>query len=153
MRTALLGDWTRALASALILGALHAQGAEPEQRTVRVGFVNPLSQSALPRAVTHFWDHLRDLGWVEGHNIVVERRSAEGQVARLPTIMHEVIGRQLDVLVTSGTPAASATQNATRTVPTVIIGMGDPVGTGLAASLAKPGATSPASPLSGVKMS
>ena len=53
--------------------------------------------------------------------------------------MHEVIGRQLDVLVTSGTPAASAAQNATRTVPTVIIGMGDPVGTGLAASLAKPG--------------
>ncbi len=139
IRPAILWDWTRVVASALTIAAVHAQGAEPGQHTVRVGFVNPLSESALPRAVTHFWDHLRDLGWVEGHNVVVERRSAEGQVARLPAIMHEVIGRKLDVLVTSGTPAASAAQNATQTVPIVIIGMGDPVGTGLAASLAKPG--------------
>ena len=135
----ILSGCQRVLAASLILAASPAQGVEPGQRTVRVGFVNPLSQSALPHAVTNFWDHLRELGWVEGQNLVVELRSADGQVERLPTIMHEVIGRNLDVLVTSGTPAATAAKNATGTVPIVVIGMGDPVGTGLAASLARPG--------------
>jgi putative ABC transport system substrate-binding protein len=140
MRQLILRVCKDILAGTLILAALHAQAAEPEKRTVRLGFVNPLSESALPSAVAHFWDRLRDLGWVEGDNVVVERRSAEGQVARLPAIMHEVVGRRLDVLVTSGTPAAAAAHHATKIVPIVVIGMGDPVGSGLAASLAKPGA-------------
>jgi len=127
-------------AAALVLVVVLAYGgAEPGQHAVRVGFVNPFSQSAAPRAVTAFWDRLRELGWVEGQNLVIEQRSADGHVERLPSVMREVIARKLDVLVTSGTPAATAAKNATSTVPIVAIGMGDPIGTGLALTLAKPG--------------
>ena len=86
-----------------------------------------------------FWDRLRELGWDEGKNLVIELRSADSQVERFPAIMREMVGTKLDVLVTSGTPAATAAKNATSTVPIVAIGIGDPIGTGLALSLARPG--------------
>ena len=139
IRRARLSDCQQLLVATILLAYGVAHGAEPGLRTVRVGFVNPYTQSAAPLAVTDFWDRLRELGWVEGKNLVIELRSADSQLERFPAIMREMVGTKLDVLVTSGTPAATAAKNATSTVPIVAIGIGDPIGTGLALSLARPG--------------
>ena len=101
-----------------------------------MGFVGTES---LSRGVPAFWERLHELGWVEGKNLVIEARWAEGQVERLPALMNQVIAQNVDVLFTYGTPAAVAAKKATSTVPIVAAMIGDPVGTGLAASLARPG--------------
>jgi len=82
---------------------------------------------------------LRELGYVEGQNLVIESRWAEGQYERLPALMAEVVGQKVDVLVTYSTPAAVAAKRATSTIPIVAAGLGDPVGVGLVSSLAHPG--------------
>jgi putative ABC transport system substrate-binding protein len=117
------------------LGSRLSRAADPAQRIVRVGFVIPNSPSTAPDG---FGERLGELGWVEGQNLVIETRSAGGQVARLPALMTEVIGRNIDVLVTFGTRSAIAAKNATTTIPIVAI-TGDPVRAGLVASLAHPG--------------
>ncbi len=91
------------------------------------------------RGVSAFSDRLRELGWVEGQNLIIERRWAEGRFDRLPALMAEVIGQKVDVLFTWTTPGAIAAKNATSTIPIVALGMGDPVRSGLVASLARPG--------------
>ena len=122
-----------------VLGSSLASAAEPAPKIVRLGFVGPASPSTGVRAVTQFWDRLRELGYVEGRNLVIEARWAEGRYERLPELMAEVIGRKVDVLVTYSTPGAVAARNATSTIPIVAVAMGDPVGSGLVASLARPG--------------
>jgi putative ABC transport system substrate-binding protein len=121
-----------------LLGPSVSRGAEPAQRVVRLGFVSPASPSTVV-GVTQFWERLRELGYVEGQNLVIEARWAEARLDRLPALMAEVIGRKVDVLITYSTPAALAARNATSTIPIVVGAMGDPVATGLAASLARPG--------------
>jgi len=79
------------------------------------------------------------LGYVVGKNILVEKRYAAGKFDRLPDLAGELIRLKVDVFVTTGTPAAQAAKNATSTIPIVIGNAGDPVGTGLVASLARPG--------------
>jgi len=105
----------------------------------RIGFVWIAEPSDIPQAVKGFWERLRTLGWEEGRNLVVERRSAEGRIDRFPALVSDVVSRKVDVIVTASTPAAIAARNVTRSVPIVAGGMGDPVGAGLAASLARPG--------------
>src|SRR5262249_25929518 len=85
------------------------------------------------------WDRLRELGWIEGQNLIIETRRADGHMDLLPALMADVVGRGVDVIVTVSTPAAVAGRNATNTTPIVDAAMGDPVGNGLAASLARPG--------------
>ena len=85
------------------------------------------------------WHELRALGWVEGQNIIIESRSAEGKPERLPALAAELVQRQVDVLVTFPLLAAQAAKHATTTIPIVMINAADPVGTGLVASLARPG--------------
>ena len=119
-----------------VLGSPLAHAAEPAQKVARVGFVGTES---LSRGVPAFWERLHELGWVEGKNLVIEARWAEGQVERLPALMNQVIAQNVDILFTYGTPAAVAAKKATSTVPIVAAMIGDPVGTGLAASLARPG--------------
>jgi putative tryptophan/tyrosine transport system substrate-binding protein len=84
-------------------------------------------------------DDLRDLGYAEGRNLKVEFRSAEGSRDRISGLAAELVGLHVDVLVAYPTPAAVALQQATREIPIVMLGAGDPVGTGLVASLARPG--------------
>jgi putative ABC transport system substrate-binding protein len=79
------------------------------------------------------------LGYVEGQNLIVERRWAEGRPERLPALMAEVIERKVDVIFTASTPAAIVAKSATSTIPIVVMLVGDPVHSGLAASLARPG--------------
>lgn len=117
----------------------HAE--EPAQKVARLGFVHPNSPSS-PfdlRNEPGFWNRLSELGWVRGQNLFVEERWAEGRYDRLPALMSEVVGRKVDVLVTAITPAAVAAKNATSTIPIVDALMGDPIDTGIAASLARPG--------------
>jgi putative ABC transport system substrate-binding protein len=116
-----------------------ARAADPAQTVVRVGFVSPQSPATAPRGINAFWDRLRELSYVEGQNLVIEARWAENRYDRLPALMTEVLGRKVDVLVTYSTPAAIAAKNATSTVPIVVALMGDPIRSGLAASLARPG--------------
>ena len=127
------------LITVALLGAFHAGAAERADRVVRVGFVGPGSPSTAPAGTTALWERLRELGWVEGQNLVVEARWGGGSAERLPALIAEVIGRKVDVLVTYGTPAAIAAKNATSTVPIVAAAMGEPLRTGLAANLARPG--------------
>ena len=86
-----------------------------------------------------FLVQLRNLGYVEGQNLLVERRSAEGKYDRLPEIFAELVRLRMDVLVAGSTPAAHAAKQATSTIPIVFAAVSDPVGTGLVASLARPG--------------
>ena len=86
-----------------------------------------------------FRQGLRDLGYVEGQNIVIEERRAEGQLKRLPTLAVELVRLEVDVIVTAGTPGTLAAKQATTTIPIVMAISGDPVRVGLVASLARPG--------------
>jgi putative ABC transport system substrate-binding protein len=86
-----------------------------------------------------FRDGLRELGYDEGRNILIEYRWADGNYAQFPTLVAELIAAKVDVIVTAGTPAALAVKKATTTVPLVMVAVGDPVSTGLVPSLARPG--------------
>jgi putative tryptophan/tyrosine transport system substrate-binding protein len=92
-----------------------------------------------PSFTVPFMLKLGELGYVEGKNIVIERRSAEGNVARLQEFAADLVRQQVDVIVTAGTPAGVAAKQATSTIPIVLGAISDPVGIGLVASLARPG--------------
>jgi putative ABC transport system substrate-binding protein len=140
-RRCFLRIWALSVAAsaAAAPGSLVSRAAEPTQKIARVGVVYPESAASAPRGVSAFWRRLSELGWVEGRNLTIEARWAEGRIDRLPTLMQEVIARRVEVIVTYTTPAALAAKNATKTIPIVVAAMGDPVGTGVAASLARPG--------------
>ena len=112
---------------------------EPRQKVARLGFVHSQSPSTANRGLPGFWERLAELGWIRDRNLISEERWAEGRYERLPALMAEMVERKVDVIVTYSTPAAVAAKNATDTIPIVVASMGDPVATGLAASLAHPG--------------
>ena len=82
---------------------------------------------------------MRELGYVEGKNLVIEWRFADGKLERLPGLAAELVQLKVDVIVTAGSPAISAAQKATTTIPIVMASAGDPVGSGFVKSLARPG--------------
>jgi putative ABC transport system substrate-binding protein len=118
--------------------APRAADAQQPAKVARIGYLSVVGnlQLAFAEAFRH---ELRALGWIEGQNLVIESRSAEGKPERLPTLAAELVQRQVDVLVTFPLLAAKAAKDATTTIPIVMINAADPVGTGLVASLARPG--------------
>jgi putative ABC transport system substrate-binding protein len=126
----------------LLAGALAAPlAAEGQQaaKIARIGFLS-LNRSANPRLHEAFRQGLRDLGYVEGRNIVIESRDADGKPERLPVLAAELVALKVDVIVTGGgTPTALAAKQATRTLPIVFSSAADPVTDGLVTSLARPG--------------
>jgi putative ABC transport system substrate-binding protein len=109
--------------------------AQPSAKLPRIGYLgDPLGPYA-----PHFRQALRDLGYVEGQNIVIEYRWAEGRAEGLRDLVAELVQLQVDVLVTPGAQASRAAQQATSLIPIVVAHVGDPVGIGLVASLARPG--------------
>lgn len=96
----------------------------------------------MPARYAAFLQGLRTAGYVEGRNLVIEWRYAEDDVARLPALAAELVRANIDLLIAGGTPAARAAQTATSAVPIFMLGVGDPVGSGLAKSLARPGGNS-----------
>jgi putative tryptophan/tyrosine transport system substrate-binding protein len=115
--------------------------AEGQQtgKMFRIGYLGPSSPTAVSRFTEAFRQGLRELGWVEGQNIVIEYRFAEGQFDRLPRLAAELARLKVDIIVAIPTPAAVAAKNATATIPIVMTNVADPVGQGLVASLAHPG--------------
>jgi putative ABC transport system substrate-binding protein len=123
------------LAAPLAVEAQHTGAA----RVSRVGFLGSAAASANPRGLDAFRQALREHGWLEGQNLVIDYRYAEGRFERLPALAAELVGLKADVMVAVPTPAAVAARTVTRTIPIVMVGVGDPVNLGLIASLAHPG--------------
>ena len=139
----------RAFISGITLGLLAAPLAAEAQeagKVYRVGLIfpsPPVSEMAGPEPVNNgaraFVRGLRTLGYVEGRNLILERRSAEGRFERFAPIVAELVGLNVDVIVVSTTPLAQRAREVTTAVP-IVLGVGaDPVGAGLAQSLARPG--------------
>jgi putative ABC transport system substrate-binding protein len=126
----------------LVLGGLFSPvTAEAEQATkiARIGYLATNLAGTPPASHVAFLEGLRDLGYVEGRNVVIEYRVAEGKVERFPALLAELIALKVDVIVAPGTPAALAAKHATRTLPIVFPVAVDPVQSGLVTSLARPG--------------
>src|SRR5215467_439487 len=105
----------------------------------RIGVLETISATLNVANVYALRAGLRQLGYFEGQNLVIEYRSADGRDDRFPGLARELLALKVDVIVTRGTPAAKAVKNATSTVPVVMTASGDPVGVGLVTSLARPG--------------
>jgi ABC-type uncharacterized transport system substrate-binding protein len=125
--------------SAVLLAAPRVADSQPAGKVSRIGYLTAGSVTANPRVLEAFRQGLRELGWVEGQNIVIEYRSGEGRFDRLPELAAELVRLKVDVVVAAPTPAALAAKHATGTVPIVGVSLTDPVGLGLIASLARPG--------------
>jgi putative ABC transport system substrate-binding protein len=124
------------------LVVLVAPFAAEAQRTSKVPRIGWLRQGALPESslfLNEFRQGLRDLGYVEGQNVVIEYRFNEGKEERLRDLAAELVRLRVDVIVTNGTPPTEAARDATQTIPIVFGGVGDPVGSGFVASLPRPG--------------
>ena len=132
------------LAVALVVGiglAPHAGETQPAKKVARIGFLLPGSpdSSETRASLDAFRQGLRELGYVEGQNVVVESRAADGKIERLPALATELTRLKVDLIVALATPGVLAARRATTTIPIVGVNMGDPVRDGLVASLARPG--------------
>ena len=132
----------RGLLITLGAGALAWAGAARAQTppTIRrVGLLSGFSPSAYAASYQAFRLGLRDLGWIEGKNITIDYRHAEGSHDRLPDLAADLVRLEVDVIVTSATSDTIAAQKATRAIPIVMVAGGDPVANGLVQSLSRPG--------------
>jgi ABC-type uncharacterized transport system substrate-binding protein len=125
------------LAGGLLATPVAAQ-AQQAGRVYRIGYLSTGSATASPRALEAFQQGLRELGWIEGENIVIEYRFADGRFDRLPDLAAELVRLRADVITAAPAPATVAAKNATATIPIVMMGVADPIGQGLVASLARP---------------
>jgi putative ABC transport system substrate-binding protein len=121
-----------------LLAAPFAAEAQQAAKTWRIGFVSPLSRAETDRQ-DGFRQGMRELGYVEGRDFVIEGRFAEGQYQRIPEVAEELVRMKVDAIVVWGTPASIAVAQATSTLPIVIVSVTDPVASHLATSLARPG--------------
>ncbi len=115
-----------------------AQAQQPK-KVPRIGLLSPFSPSATASWHQAFRQGLRDLGWVEGKNISIEYRYADGKNDRLPDLAADLVRLKVDIIVASVNTDALVAKNATRIIPIVVASAGDPVAIGLVASLARPG--------------
>jgi putative ABC transport system substrate-binding protein len=127
-----------AVVTTLLLSGFGGLGAQPA-KVVRIGFLGPNSAVTNSIRMHALRAGLRDLGYVEGKNLVIESRWADGEFDRLPKLAAELVRLKVDVILTAGTPAIRAAKNATTTIPIVMVTSGDPVSLGFVASLARPG--------------
>jgi putative tryptophan/tyrosine transport system substrate-binding protein len=128
--------WLTVLLVLATAGFAHAQ---QQNKVPRIGVLLPNQPSVNPQLVKAFHQGLRELGYVEGRNIVIESRFGEGKSDRYPDLAAELVQLKVDVIVTSSTPAIESVKNATSTIPIVMAASADPVGSGLIASLDHPG--------------
>ena len=113
--------------------------AQQSRRIFKIGHLESGSPSSSPDLLAAFQQGLRKLGYLEGENLFIERRYAEGRVERLPQLAAELVRFGVDVIFAIGPPQALAAAKATSTIPIVFVGGGDPVAAGLVKSLARPG--------------
>ena len=122
----------------ILLGSLAAQ-AQQTGNVYRIGFLGNSTAALEANLVGPFREGLRDLGYVEGRNVLIEYRWAEGKYDRFPALIGELLALKVAVIVTAGTPATLAVKKATTSVPLVMSAVGDPVGAGIVPSLSHPG--------------
>ena len=127
------------LAITLLFACIHTAEAQQPTKIPRIGFFSSISSSIFSARAEAFRQGLRELGYVEGKNIVIEWRSAEGKADRLPALAAELVRLKVDVIVSPGPGPTRAAKQATNTIPIVMAFDDDPVGSGFAASLARPG--------------
>ena len=126
------------LALSLVLAPLAAEG-QPVEKVYRIGCLMSPSSSSERARVEAFRQGLRDLGYVERRNIVIEYRYADGKAERLPALAAELVRLKVDLILTAGDFGIRAAKEATTTIPIVVAIAGDLIGPGYAASLARPG--------------
>jgi putative tryptophan/tyrosine transport system substrate-binding protein len=129
---------TLALCAMLFALCVPAAAQQPT-KVPRIGYLTCTSVSVVSARTEAFRQGLRELGYVEGKNIVIEWRSAEGKLNRLPALAAELVRLKVDVIVTLGGRGTRAARGATKTIPIVMAQVHDPVGDGFVASLARPG--------------
>ena len=126
----------------LLLALGSPAEAQQAKKVPRIGYLSGTSSSATLARVEAFRQGLRELGYVEGKNIVIEYRWAEGNSDRLPRLAAELVRLKVDVIVSNGSGPTRSAKHATVTIPIVMTFEDDPVGSGFVASLARPGGTS-----------
>ena len=129
-------DFIKVIAGSAVAWPLAARARRPAKSVI--GFLSMASPSTFTSRIEGFRQGLRDFGYVEGTNITVEYRWAEGRYERLPELAAELVRSNVDLIVTHGTPGSLAAKRATTTIPIVIASIGDPVVTGVVASVARP---------------
>ena len=122
-----------------LLAAPLAAEAQPPGKVPRIGVLVVATRSFFSTRIESFRQGLRELGYVEGKNVLIEYRYAEGKLDLLPALASELVQLKVDVIVTASPPGVQAAKNATSTIPIVFAAIGDPVGGGFVASLARPG--------------
>ena len=132
-------DVIGALAAGAVARPIAAAAQQSAGRPARIGFLGATSGSGYASQLAGLRDGLRDLGYVEGVNLAIDFRWAEGRYDRLPALAAELVRSNPDLIVTHGTPASRAAKGATTTVPIVMAIVGDPVTSGIVVSLARPG--------------
>jgi putative ABC transport system substrate-binding protein len=130
-------EFVSTLGFGLLAGPIAAEAQA--EKVYRIGYLGNSSPALEPDLVGAFREGLRDLGYAEGQNILIEYRWAEGRYDRLPDLAAELVRLKVDVILTSGTPGALAAKRATQTIPIVMAVIGDAVEAGLVPSLARPG--------------
>jgi putative ABC transport system substrate-binding protein len=125
--------------SAVLFALCPSASAQEPTKMPRIGLLVAVSPSAAAARIETFRQGLRELGYIEGKNIVIESRYAEGKLDRLPVLAAELVRLRVDIIVTAGGQATRAAKQATSTIPIVMTNDPDPVGSGFVASLARPG--------------
>ena len=124
---------------AMLLALCIPAAAQQPGKVFRIGFLDNSTASGMAILVDAFREELRDLGWIEGKNFTIEYRFAEQKPERLPELAADLVRLKVDLIVVTETPVALAAKRATAFIPVVMTNVGDPVGFGLVASLARPG--------------
>ena len=124
---------------AMLLAFCSSAAAQQAGKVLCIGFLDASTASGSAVRLEAFRQELRKLGWIEGKNITIEYRFAEQKLERVPELAADLVRLKVDLIVVSGTPQALAAKKATTTIPIVMANVGDPVGSGLVASLARPG--------------
>ena len=127
-----------ALGASLLVAPFPAF-AQAQRKVWRIGFLWESEQSLYVQSIDAFKGGMRELGYAEGRDYVIEQRSAQADLARLPALVAELLALKIDIIAPSSTPAAVVASKATREIPILIAIVADPVGSGLAASLRRPG--------------
>ena len=127
------------LCAMLLALSVSVEAQQPAAKVSRIGFLTTGGEAASALRVEAFRQGLRELGYVEGKNIIIEYRYAEGRFERLPELAEELVRLKVDVLVVSSITVVRTARKVTATIPIVVAGAGDPIGSGLVATLARPG--------------
>src|SRR6266550_158499 len=123
----------------VLLGIAVIIEAQQPKKVPRIGYLTAVSLSAFAARTEAFRQGLHELGYIEGKNILIEYRYADGKTDRVPALAGELVRIKVDIIVTGGAPATLSAKDATRTIPIVMASDADPVGSGVVASLARPG--------------